>query len=91
MEYSKVELEHFYLCLEGCLAGLGTTIISFYIIEKELSWGALKKITDPMKDGSSYYLLSKTDFQQDPRKIIFLDWLKKEMLASQETCINSTI
>ena len=41
--YTKVELEHFYLCLEGCLAGLGATVISIYMIEKELEWNLLKK------------------------------------------------
>lgn len=78
-EYSKIELEHFYLCLEGCLAGLGATIISIYMIEKELSWNFLEKNTPVINDGSSYYLLSHRDFEEDPRKLLFLEWLKKEM------------
>ncbi len=81
--YSKVELEHFYLCLEGCLAGLGATIISVYMIEKELEWKLLEKITPIIKDNSSYYLLSHTAFEEDPRKIIFLKWLINEMNESQ--------
>ena len=44
--YTKVELEHFYLCLEGCLAGLGATVISIYMIEKELEWNLLQKFTN---------------------------------------------
>lgn len=81
--YSKTELEHFYLCLEGCLAGLGATIISIYMIEKELELKALDQLTQPIQDGSSYYLLSHTSFKEDPRKIIFLNWLKNEMTQSQ--------
>lgn len=47
--YTKVELEHFYLCLEGCLAGLGATVISIYMIEKELEWKLLQKIHQSFK------------------------------------------
>lgn len=81
--HSKIELEHFYLCLEGCLAGLGATIISIYMIEKDLELTTLDKLTPTIKDGSAYYLLSHTRFIEDPRKIIFLDWLKNEMIQSQ--------
>lgn len=81
--YSRIELEHFYLCLEGCLAGLGATIISIYMIEKELELKSLKKLILPIKDGSSYYLLSHTSFNEDPQKIVFLQWLKNEMKQSQ--------
>ncbi|SEL56802.1 LysR family transcriptional regulator [Acinetobacter sp. DSM 11652] len=82
-KHSKIELEHFYLCLEGCLAGLGKTIISIYMIEKELELKSVKKITPILQDGSAYYLLSHTRFIEDPRKIIFLNWLKNEMKQSQ--------
>ena len=81
--YSIIELEHFYLCLEGCLAGLGDTIISIYMIEKELQYHLLKPKFAMMPDASAYYLLSSQPLQQDQRKMIFLDWLKMEMLSSQ--------
>lgn len=81
--YTKVELEHFYLCLEGCLAGLGATVISIYMIEKELEWNVLQKISPVVQDGSAYYLLSPSAFEEDPRKTIFLEWLKAEMSESQ--------
>ena len=87
-DYSKVELEHFYLCLEGCLAGLGATIISIYMIEKELSWKFLEKTTPAFQDGSAYYLLSHKAFEEDPRKIIFLEWLKQEMGESKVKLLN---
>lgn len=82
-QYSKVELEHFYLCLEGCLTGLGTTIISLYMIEKEIEYDLLEKIIPPLKDGSAYYLLSRQSFEEDPRKLILLEWLRQEMVESQ--------
>lgn len=82
-QYSKVDLEHFYLCLEGCLAGLGATIISIYMIEKEMEFNFIKTIMPPFRDESAYYLLSKSSFEEDPRKLIFLNWLKNEMEDSQ--------
>ncbi|HCW4113574.1 LysR family transcriptional regulator [Acinetobacter baumannii] len=81
--YTKVELEHFYLCLEGCLAGLGATVISIYMIEKELEWKVLQKNSPVVQDGSAYFLLSHRAFEEDPRKTIFLEWLKAEMNESQ--------
>ena len=76
---NTIEFEHFYLCLEACLAGLGSTIVSKYMIEKELDLNLLEPISEPIHDGSSYYLLSNTSYDVDPRKKIFLHWLKKEM------------
>lgn len=81
--YAKVELEHFYLCLEGCLAGLGATVISIYMIEKELEWNVLQKISPVVQDNSAYFLLSHSAFEEDSRKTIFLEWLKTEMSESQ--------
>ena len=79
-----LEFEHFYLCLEGCLAGLGKTILSGYMIEKELKYEMLDIVEPIFKDGSAYYLLSNTPFEQDNRKIIFLKWLKQEMEKSEK-------
>ncbi|NUG13442.1 LysR family transcriptional regulator [Acinetobacter seifertii] len=81
--FTKVELEHFYLCLEGCLAGLGATVISIYMIEKELEWNLLKKNSPVVQDNSAYFLLSHSAFEEDPRKTIFLEWLKAEMSEIQ--------
>jgi DNA-binding transcriptional LysR family regulator len=85
--YVKVELEHFYLCLEACLAGLGATVISIYMIEKELEWNLLQKISPVVQDNSAYFLLSHGAFEEDSRKTIFLEWLKTEMNESQHTLL----
>ncbi|MEG2357714.1 LysR family transcriptional regulator [Acinetobacter sp.] len=78
-----IEFEHFHLCLEGCLSGLGSTVISIYMIEKELEYGFLANMAPAFKDGSAYHLLSNTPFEHDCRKAMFMQWLKKEMMDSQ--------
>ena len=82
-EYEKVSLEHFYLCIEACLAGLGATIASVYMIEKEFDFQILKMLCPVIEDGSAYYLLSSSPFEDDPRKIIFKQWLIEEMQMTQ--------
>ncbi|MCX5469019.1 LysR family transcriptional regulator [Acinetobacter nematophilus] len=73
------ELDYFYLCIEGCLAGLGSTLVSGYMIERELKNDFLISLSKPFLDGSSYYLLSSQPFEDDYRKMIFKEWLKTEM------------
>lgn len=77
--YEKRYLEHFYLCIEAALAGLGTAIVSKFMVEKELENGLLALCKPPIHDGSAYYLLSETAFEEDNRKKVFLDWLRMEM------------
>ena len=81
--FQKVALEHFYLCIEACLAGLGATVASAYMVEKELDFQMLDMLTPIVQDGSTYYLLSASPFEDDPNKVIFKDWLIEEMRASQ--------
>lgn len=89
LSYEHMVLEHFYLCIEGCLAGLGTAIVSIFMVEKELSHQFLALVQPPVADGSSYHLLSYYPFHEDERKVIFKDWLKKEMQSSQEYFIKN--
>ena len=81
--FQKVALEHFYLCIEACLAGLGATVVSAYMVEKELDFQMLDMLSPIVQDGSAYYLLSASPFEDDPNKVIFKDWLIEEMRASQ--------
>jgi len=83
LSYKHMVLEHFYLCIEGCLAGLGTAVVSIFMIEKELSHQFLELVHPPVADSSSYHLLSYDPFYEDGRKVVFKDWLKKEMLNSK--------
>ena len=83
-QYPWVALDHFYLCLEGCLAGLGATLISVFMVEKELQHHTVQAKLPVFADGSAYHLLSATPFAEDPRKLVFMQWLKQEMSATQQ-------
>lgn len=84
LSYEHMVLEHFYLCIEGCLAGLGTAIVSIFMVEKEISHEFLELVHPPVADSSSYHLLSYYPFYEDERKVIFKNWLKTEMTRSKE-------
>ena len=84
LSYEHMVLEHFYLCIEGCLAGLGTAIVSIFMVEKEISHQFLELVHSPVADSSSYHLLSYYPFYEDERKVIFKNWLKIEMTRSKE-------
>lgn len=73
------ELDHFSLCIEACLSGLGITFASGYMIENELKNQKLEPIIAPFQDGSSYYLLSSSPFEEDYRKTVFKNWLIEEL------------
>ncbi|WP_076420135.1 LysR family transcriptional regulator [Colwellia sp. UCD-KL20] len=77
---SNREFEHFYLSLEAASAGLGVAIASKFMVDKHLADGRLVAPYGFCKDGSSYCLLSATDFAFDENKLIFLKWLKKQFL-----------
>ena len=62
LSYEHMVLEHFYLCIEGCLAGLGTAIVSIFMVEKEISHAFLELVHPPVADSSSYHLLSYYPF-----------------------------
>ena len=81
--FQKVALEHFYLCIEASLAGLGATVVSAYMVEKELDFQMLDMLSPIVQDGSAYYLLSASPFEDDQHKVIFKGWLIEEMRASQ--------
>ena len=83
LSYEHMVLEHFYLCIEGCLAGLGTAIVSMFMVEKEISHQFLELVHPPVADSSSYHLLSYYPFYEDERKVVFKNWLKAEMLNSK--------
>lgn len=81
--FQKLTLEHFYLCIEACLAGLGATVVSGYMVEKELDFQLFDMLTPINPDGSAYYLLSAAPFEDDLHKVLFKNWLIEEMRVSQ--------
>ncbi|WP_151742878.1 MULTISPECIES: LysR family transcriptional regulator [unclassified Acinetobacter] len=80
----QTSLEHFYLCIEACLAGLGATVVSAYHVEREIEYQILDCVSPIYRDGSSYFLLSAGAFEEDVRKLLFRDWLRDEMNKSQQ-------
>ncbi len=42
-----------------------------------------EKNSPVVRDNSAYFLLSHSAFEEDPRKTLFLEWLKAEMNESQ--------
>lgn len=82
--YEKRYLEHFYLCIEAALAGLGTAWVSKMMVEKELQTGLLATTAPSVLDGLAYYLLSDMPFEQDERKMGLLRWLEQQLLMSNE-------
>lgn len=79
----KILFEHFYLCIEATLAGLGVAVVSAYMVEKEIANVLLTYQSPPIADNSAYYLLSNHAFSQDKRKVIFKNWLKQEFALSE--------
>ncbi|OBX76080.1 LysR family transcriptional regulator [Moraxella atlantae] len=88
LSYEKNVLEHFYLCIEAALANLGTAIVSIYMVEREINHGLLRYASTPVMDGSAYYLLSRYTFEEDPRKVVFKEWLKIQFTASEEAMLS---
>lgn len=82
LNYKKFEFEYFYLCIEAALSGNASTIISGFMIENELKNNTLTPIIPPFRDDSSYYLVSHESIEEDPRKIIFKEWLSSELSLS---------
>ncbi|EPF91873.1 transcriptional regulator [Acinetobacter gyllenbergii] len=82
-DLKRSSLEHFYLCIEACLAGLGATVVSAYMVEREMKYQMLEPLTTAYADGSAYYLLSAQPFEDDIRKRLLRDWLRDEMHKSQ--------
>ena len=71
--------EHFYLSLQAAGAGFGVAIGSVYMVESDLVGGRLVAPLGFVVDGSEYVLLSCAPFNSDPRRLIFLDWIRGEM------------
>ncbi len=76
---SKLELEHFYLCIQAALSGQGISIVSKLMVDEELRSGQLIAPHGFSKDGSAYYLLSPQALDQNPRANTFAEWLCEQL------------
>jgi len=75
----RVDYEHFYLCIQAAVAGLGVAIASFFMIQDELTTGHLVAPRGFKRDGSAYYLLSPYPMHEDTKNFRFVTWILNEM------------
>ena len=75
----RVEYEHFYLCIQAAVSGLGIAMASFLMVQDELESGQLLAPYGFLLDGSAYYLLSPEPLDMNNKCARFRSWLKQEM------------
>ncbi|WP_336346507.1 LysR substrate-binding domain-containing protein [Pseudomonas monsensis] len=76
---SRVDYEHFYLCIQAALAGLGIGMASFLMVQDELASGQLSAPFGFIQDGSTYCLLSPRPFESCANSMAFKTWLTQAM------------
>ncbi|WP_101505790.1 LysR substrate-binding domain-containing protein, partial [Erwinia sp. B116] len=76
---SRAEYEHFYLCAQAALAGLGVAMMSFLMVQDELNSGQLVAPWGFMQDGSGYWLLAKEEITAGSDAGVFRDWVRGEV------------
>lgn len=76
---SRAEYEHFYLCAQAALAGLGVAIMSFLMVQDELNSGQLVAPWGFVQDGSGYWLLAKEEITAGSDAGAFREWLVGEV------------
>lgn len=81
---TRVEYEHFYLCIQAATAGLGISMASFLMVQDELASGQLVAPFGFIPDGSTYCLLSPTPFELNSKCAIFRTWMTQQVGLSLE-------
>jgi DNA-binding transcriptional LysR family regulator len=76
---SRVDYEHFYLCIQAALAGQGIGMASFLMVQSELESGQLIAPFGFTQDGSTYCLLSPRPFENCANSTAFRVWLTEAM------------
>lgn len=81
-ECVRVDYEHFYLCIQAAVSGLGMAISSFFMVQDELASNQLSAPFGFLKDGSSYCLLSPRPFDKDEKCLRLSEWISAEAMES---------
>ncbi|SHF08738.1 transcriptional regulator, LysR family [Lampropedia hyalina DSM 16112] len=77
---ARVDYEHFYLCMQAAMSGLGIALASFLMVQDELKNGQLHAPYGFIHDGSSYFLLSPEPFgKPEDKRERFRQWLVTEV------------
>lgn len=81
---SNVIYEHFYMAIEGAMAGQGVAIASIHMVASDLASGRLKALGPFKPDGTRYVALSDSAHDTDTRRLIFIEWMAARMQANIE-------
>ncbi|NWB97891.1 LysR family transcriptional regulator [Pseudomonas gingeri] len=76
---TRVEYEHFYLCIQAATAGLGISLASFLMVQDELTNGQLIAPFGFIRDGSNYCLLSPRPFEESTKCLTFQRWITRQV------------
>lgn len=76
---TRVDYEHFYLCIQAAVAGLGVAMSSFFMVQDELANGQLVAPQGFLRDGSAYCLLSARPLAESRQCMRFAEWVMGEM------------
>lgn len=79
---TRVDYEHFYLCIQAAASGLGMAMVSFLMVQDELESGQLHAPYGFIRDGSSYCLLSPKAIGQNEKCLRFKKWIMTEAASS---------
>ncbi|SAI46694.1 LysR family transcriptional regulator [Bordetella ansorpii] len=83
---SRADYEHFYLCIQAALAGLGVSMASFLMVGDELKNGQLHAPYGFLRDGSSYCVLIPKSSVGNDNCNRFRDWIRAQA-ASTLACL----
>lgn len=78
-----VTYEHFYLAIQAAEAGQGLALASVHMVARDLALGRLCAPYGFVKDGTHYVAISSTAFSLDPRKEVFIRWLRTRMQKNE--------
>ncbi len=72
------DYEHFYLCIQAAVAGLGVAMASRLMVADELASGQLLAPHGFVRDGSSYVLLCPQLLAESDKCQRFTDWIMEQ-------------
>ncbi|MCU1731582.1 MULTISPECIES: LysR substrate-binding domain-containing protein [unclassified Pseudomonas] len=72
---SRADYEHFYLCIQAAVAGLGVAMASRMMVGDELASGQLQAPHGFVRDGSAYVLLCPQPWEESEKCRRFADWV----------------
>lgn len=77
----RADYEHFYLCIQAAMAGLGVAMASFLMVQDEIDNGQLQAPRSFVQDHSAYYLLCPQAMANDDKCRRFAEWVRAQAAA----------